>query len=174
MHKPVFDTGLQKDGSYNFDSIFKYISSYVTDADFAVVNLETTFAGTDNGYSYAGYPHFNCPDALADATKNAGFDLLLTANNHSFTCGVALHMGTGTLTLEKAEKPFFFSAIPYTPAQLEQAQHVWELPGHCRTTVTVASDMRGVGGIDSWGTDVESAYRVSGEEDHCLRFRVML
>ena len=93
---------------------------------------------------------------------------------HSFTCGVALHMGTGTLTLEKAEKPFFFSAIPYTPAQLEQAQHVWELPGHCRTTVTVASDMRGVGGIDSWGTDVESAYRVSGEEDHCLRFRVML
>ena len=93
---------------------------------------------------------------------------------HSFTCGVALHMGTGTLTLEKAEKPFFFSAIPYTPAQLEQAQHVWELPGHCRTTVTVASDMRGVGGIDSWGTDVESAYRVSGEEDHYLRFRVML
>ena len=93
---------------------------------------------------------------------------------HSFTCGVALHMGTGTLTLEKAEKPFFFSAIPYTPAQLEQAQHVWELPGHCRTTVTVASDMLGVGGIDSWGTDVESAYRVSGEEDHCLRFRVML
>lgn len=93
---------------------------------------------------------------------------------HSFTCGAALHMGTGTLTLEKAEKPFFFSAIPYTPAQLEQAQHVWELPGHCRTTVTVASDMRGVGGIDSWGTDVESAYRVSGEEDHCLRFRVML
>ena len=84
MHKPVFDTGLQKDGSYNFDSIFKYISSYVTDADFAVVNLETTFAGTDNGYSYAGYPHFNCPDALADATKNAGFDLLLTANNHSY------------------------------------------------------------------------------------------
>lgn len=93
---------------------------------------------------------------------------------HSFTCQAQLHMGDDTLTLEQAEKPFFFSAIPYTPAQLEQAQHVWELPGHCRTTVTVASDMRGVGGIDSWGTDVEPAYRVSGEEDHCLRFRVML
>jgi len=84
MHKPVFDTGLQKDGSYNFDSIFKYAADYVTAADFAVVNLETTFAGTDNGYSYSGYPHFNCPDALADATKNAGFDMLLTANNHSY------------------------------------------------------------------------------------------
>lgn len=93
---------------------------------------------------------------------------------HSFTCQAQLHMGNDTLTLEQADKPFFFSAIPYTPAQLEQAQHVWELPGHCRTTVTVASDMRGVGGIDSWGTDVEPAYRVSGEEDHCLRFRVML
>ena len=93
---------------------------------------------------------------------------------HSFTCAAELHMGASTLTLERADKDFFFSAIPYTPAQLEQAQHVWELPGHCRTTVTVASDMRGVGGIDSWGTDVEPAYRVSGEADHRLCFRVML
>lgn len=93
---------------------------------------------------------------------------------HSFTCAAELHMGASTLTLERAEEDFFFSAIPYAPAQLEQAQHVWELPGHCRTTVTVASDMRGVGGIDSWGTDVEPACRVSGEADHRLCFRVML
>ncbi len=84
MHIPVVNTGLQSDGSYNFDSIFRYITDYVSAADYAVVNLETTFAGTDNGFPYAGYPRFNCPDALADATKNAGFDMLLTANNHSF------------------------------------------------------------------------------------------
>ena len=84
MHIPVVNTGAQSDGSYNFDSIFRYIKDYVSAADYSVVNLETTFAGTDNGFPYAGYPRFNCPDALADATKDAGFDMLLTANNHSF------------------------------------------------------------------------------------------
>lgn len=93
---------------------------------------------------------------------------------HSFTHLAELRMDGGTLALEKAEDPFFFSAVPYTPAQLQEAQHVWELPGHCRTVVTLASCMRGVGGIDSWGTDVEKAYRVSGKENHVLRFRTML
>ena len=84
MHIPVINTGLQNDGSYNFDSIFRYITDYVSAADYSIANLETTFAGTTNGYSYSGYPNFNCPDALADATKKAGFDMLLTANNHSY------------------------------------------------------------------------------------------
>jgi len=82
--------------------------------------------------------------------------------------------GVWCYRLEKAEDPFSFSAVPYTPAQLQEAQHVWELPGHCRTVVTLASCMRGVGGIDSWGTDVEQVYRVSGKENHVLRFRTML
>ena len=84
MHIPVVNTGMQSDGSYNFDSIFRYITDYVSAADYSVANLETTFAGTSNGFPYSGYPNFNCPDALADATKNAGFDMLLTANNHSY------------------------------------------------------------------------------------------
>ena len=84
MHGKVINSGKQDDGSYNFDSIFQYLTPYSSAADYSVANLETTLAGTDNGYSYSGYPHFNCPDALADATKNAGFDMLLTANNHSY------------------------------------------------------------------------------------------
>ena len=84
MHISVFNSGKQSDGSYNFDSIFRYITYHVSAADYSVANLEVTFAGTDNGFSYSGYPRFNCPDALADATKNAGFDMLLTANNHSY------------------------------------------------------------------------------------------
>ena len=84
MHISVFNSGKQSDGSYNFDSIFRYITDHVSAADYSVANLEVTFAGTDNGFPYSGYPRFNCPDALADATKNAGFDMLLTANNHSY------------------------------------------------------------------------------------------
>lgn len=83
IHKPIITACARGEG-YDFSSIFTYISDYVSQADFAVANLETTFAGTDSGYEYSGYPRFNCPDALADAVKGAGFDMLLTANNHTY------------------------------------------------------------------------------------------
>lgn len=91
MHKPVIDVNW-KDGSYDFESIFRYIAEDVTAADYAVANLETTLASTDNGYQYAGYPNFNCPDAIVDAAKDAGFDMLLNGNNHSYdTSSVGMH-----------------------------------------------------------------------------------
>lgn len=83
MHGKVINSGKQDDGSYNFDSIFQYVKSYAQAADFSVANLETTLCGTDNGYAYAGNPKFNCPDAIVDGLKGAGFDMLLTANNHA-------------------------------------------------------------------------------------------
>ena len=84
MHEPIFNNAKQSDGTYNFDNIFTYLSEYATEADYAVANLETTLRGTEDGYSYKGYPQFNCPDSIVDATKAAGFDMLLTANNHSY------------------------------------------------------------------------------------------
>ncbi len=85
MHMPVVNTGRNSgNGEYNFDSIFRYFSDYVQSADFAAGNLETTLAGLDNGYPYSGYPQFNCPDEIIDGMKTAGFDMVLTANNHSY------------------------------------------------------------------------------------------
>ena len=91
MHMAVINSG--KDGSsYNFDSIFTYFQDYVSAADLAVANLETTLAGTAGGYKYSGYPRFNCPDEIVDGVINAGFDLLLTANNHAYdTSTTGLH-----------------------------------------------------------------------------------
>ena len=63
------------------------------------------------------------------------------------------------------EKEFHFSAIPYTPEELENALHKEELPVPRRTVVSVLAAMRGVGGIDSWGSDVEEEYHVSAEQD---------
>ena len=84
MHLAVTNSGLQSDGSYNYDSIFQYIAPYVSEADYAVANLETTLAGSDMGYKYSGYPAFNTPDEIVDALKKAGFSALLTANNHCY------------------------------------------------------------------------------------------
>ena len=76
----------QSDGTYNFDSVFKYAADQINQADYAVANLETTLRGTDKPYS--GFPCFNTPDALATSAKTAGFDMLLTANNHCNDTGV--------------------------------------------------------------------------------------
>ncbi|MGM9549209.1 MAG: CapA family protein [Faecousia sp.] len=83
MHKPVFDSCLQSDGSYNFESIFQYIREPVSALDYAIANLETTLCGTDNGYPYYGFPNFNCPDEIVTNAKDAGYDMFLTANNHA-------------------------------------------------------------------------------------------
>ena len=87
MHYPIIKTGASADGTFHFESIFPYIDDYVASADYAVANLETTLCGLDNGYKYQGYPRFNCPDGIVDSLKRAGFDMLLTANNHTYDTG---------------------------------------------------------------------------------------
>jgi len=84
MHSPIFNACYQSDGTYNFDSLFRYLTGHIQSADYAAGNLETTLAGLDNGYAYSGYPNFNCPDGIIDGMKTAGFDMVLTANNHSY------------------------------------------------------------------------------------------
>lgn len=85
LHDRVIAGGLDKTtGQYDYSNIFTYFTKYVQQADYGVANMEGTLCGTENGYKYAGYPCFNAPDAIVDATKNAGFDMLLTANNHSY------------------------------------------------------------------------------------------
>jgi poly-gamma-glutamate synthesis protein (capsule biosynthesis protein) len=66
------------DSCYNFTPTFQWVKDYISSADIAIANLEVTFAGEP----YTGYPRFSSPVALADALKEAGFDILLTANNH--------------------------------------------------------------------------------------------
>ena len=80
MHKPVIDTCKGKDGKYDFESIFRYVKSYVSGYDYAVANFETTLGGPD--HPYQGNPSFNTPDTFADELVDTGFDMLLTANTH--------------------------------------------------------------------------------------------
>ena len=111
MHSPIFSQSYSAevsngDGTYNFDSLFQYLETDISALDYAAINLETTLAGTDNGYAYSGYPNFNCPDSLIASVKDAGFDMLLTANNHSYdtkmtglkrTLSVSNEMGMDTI-----------------------------------------------------------------------------
>lgn len=73
----------QSTDNYSFINNYKYVKEYIQSADFSIANLETTLCKNDI-YPYSSYPQFNTPDELADALKEAGFDLLSTINNHSF------------------------------------------------------------------------------------------
>lgn len=79
IHKMILDS-VRTEGGYDFDSIFTNVKDEITAADYAVCNFE--FAITETG-SFSFYPHFKLPPETADALKNAGFDFLVTANNHS-------------------------------------------------------------------------------------------
>ncbi len=79
MHKGQIDAARQADGSYDFRGYFDNFADYISNADYAVANLETPL-GSSN---FTGYPCFNAPDSYADELKGAGFDMLLTANNHT-------------------------------------------------------------------------------------------
>lgn len=71
---------------YYFDHNFKYIKSALQYPDLMIGNLETVFA-SEGFAGYSGWPYFNTPDELAYALKDAGFDVLTTANNHCLDRG---------------------------------------------------------------------------------------
>jgi poly-gamma-glutamate synthesis protein (capsule biosynthesis protein) len=80
MHLPQINAAYNEEKKgYDFASVFEKMSPIIKKADIAVANLETTFGGKP----YTGYPQFSAPDTLAWFIKQAGFDVLVTANNHS-------------------------------------------------------------------------------------------
>lgn len=86
MHEPIIKSGLQEDGSYNFDHLFVNVEDTIQQADLAIANQETIMGGP--AFGYTGYPSFNTPHSLADAEAKAGFDVLLFATNHAMDKGL--------------------------------------------------------------------------------------
>ena len=104
---------------YDYRPVFKHLKPYFSSADIAIINLEHTLAGEP----YSGYPQFSSPDESIFAIKDAGFNLITTANNHSLDRGkrglertiyvldsIGLrHFGTYKDSTEKRRTyPFFF------------------------------------------------------------------
>src|SRR5699024_1458290 len=76
---------VEETDSYDFKPVFEHVKPYLEEADLAIGNFETTVAGEDRGYT--GYPLFNTPDEIVEGVDYAGFDALVTANNHSLDMG---------------------------------------------------------------------------------------
>ena len=68
---------------YDYSDCFKFVKEEINRADIAIANLEVTLGGKP----YRGYPAFSAPDEYLFAIRDAGFDVLITANNHCLDKG---------------------------------------------------------------------------------------
>lgn len=109
-HSPQYNYARVDKDSFDFRPVFKEVMQFFQSSDFTIGNLETVTAGKNAGYS--GYPLFNTPDEYIYALKYAGFDLLVTANNHSMDQGEQ-----GVLrTIEQIK----FNGLNYTGTALDK------------------------------------------------------
>lgn len=84
-HTPQIRDAYTSKGQLDFSHMFDFVKPIISESDLAIGNLETVLAGTNKKFS--GYPLFNSPDEFVDAIRGAGFDVLITANNHCLDRG---------------------------------------------------------------------------------------
>ncbi|WP_145329684.1 glycoside hydrolase family 2 TIM barrel-domain containing protein [Paenibacillus xylanexedens] len=72
--------------------------------------------------------------------------------------------------IEASGTPVELNVSPYTAFELENAQHVYELPPVHYTVVTVAGKQMGVGGDDSWGAPVHPEYQIPSNGELSFEF----
>lgn len=121
MHTGQIEAAARGNGNYDYSYCFEALKPYISSADYAVVNLETPVAAGRP----SGYPQFNAPVSYPVALADAGFDLFLTANNHTLdrrdaglkrTIAVLdslnlSHIGTYTDSTERASRIPFIVGI---------------------------------------------------------------
>lgn len=101
------------DGNYDYSSMFDYIKDDYQNADFTVVNFESTISEGN----YSGYPYFRSPAAIADALKQSYVDLCLLANNHIYdNSDTGLH-----LTMKYLEQ----YSLPYTGTRKDETMSTY-------------------------------------------------
>lgn len=85
LYEDQLELALQENGTYDFSDTFTAVSSLTMEPDLMIGNLELNFCGEP----YTGKPSFRAPEAFAEALRDAGFDMLQTANTASITNGIS-------------------------------------------------------------------------------------
>lgn len=144
------------------------------------------------GYEYAGLSGETYPDRMAGGVPGEYKVEGLPVTNYMVPQDCGVHMKTDWLKVtrtttkdnsdhsdkpfsikfENDGQPFAFSCLPYTAEELENATHQEELPLPRRTVVSILGAVRGVGGIDSWGRDVEEKYHIPAGKDIDFGFKI--
>lgn len=86
---------------YTYSGVFDDVEPYLKSSNFVIGNLETTLGDDKND----GFPKFSAPKEILGALKRAGFDALITCNNHSNDKGDLGIQQTYTRVLEAGMTP---------------------------------------------------------------------
>lgn len=79
QHLPQVTAARDENGVYDYRENFRYIEPLWREADFAIVNFETTVSADGN---YSGYPRFSSPASIVKSLHESGVTLCALANNH--------------------------------------------------------------------------------------------
>ena len=158
-----------------------------------VFGLRMVMPTMASGFTYEGLSGETYPDRMAGGVPGVYEVKGLPVTPYMVPQDCGMHMETkwveirrdtqlantanppeSALRIAMDDKPFAFSCLPYTAEELENATHHEELPPARRTVLCVYGAVRGVGGINSWGADVEEAYHLSAEKDIAFSFNIEL
>jgi hypothetical protein len=101
---------------YNYTDCFQFVKPYLQMTDLAIGNFEVTLAGKP----YKGYPQFSAPDEIVQTLKDAGIDILVTANNHC--------VDRGRTGLERTIALLDSADIPHTGTFVDDVSRLNDYP----------------------------------------------
>ena len=135
-----------------------------------------------DSYEWDGLSGETYPDRLYGAQEGHWVQESVPVCPYAVAQDYGMHMGTHRLEIKvsgqslvlcQEDEPFSFSLLPNSAQELEMAWHPVDLPLYRRTYLTVAAALRGVGGIDSWGSDVSDSCHIDPAQDHHMSFRII-
>ena len=135
-----------------------------------------------DSYEWDGLSGETYPDRLYGAQEGHWVQESVPVCPYAVAQDYGMHMGTHRLEIKvsgqslvlcQEDEPFSFSLLPNSAQELEMAWHPADLPLYRRTYLTVAAALRGVGGIDSWGSDVSDCCHIDPAQDHHMSFRII-
>ena len=86
IHQGPMDVANLGNNTFNFKPFLTHIASFI-DGDLAIANMEVPVDARGGNQQVAGWPNFNTPFEILEAVQYAGFNHMITANNHSFDFG---------------------------------------------------------------------------------------
>ena len=86
IHSPIYKS-CETENGYDFSGIYENIAPYIKEADISAINQETIFVNDKKRLS--GYPAFGSPCEVGVAVRDAGFNVITHATNHTYDKGVS-------------------------------------------------------------------------------------
>lgn len=148
-----------------------------------VCGLRFVFPFVAEGYTWEGLSGETYPDRMTGAVRGTWSEKGLPMAQYVVPqeCGMRMKTekllisfpGMEDLTVSGVDGGTFnFSLLAYTPHEIEAAGHHIELPAPRKSVLTIAAGVRGVGGIDSWGSDARPDARLSSASDWKTSFSI--